>query len=152
MNPDNRPRTSYNASHHGIQSLPPITALTSDLPPPEPSPNTLRRRYDDPTRDSGNFSLASQSKRESLSTYLPPPFLACDLALSRPVRNIYLNIINLLPDSSAISSASGLHLQTILNSNDNSPPRNAMPETPHSVRGSFQAYMLVPTVQTTLTI
>jgi hypothetical protein len=63
MNPDSRPHTSYNTS--GMpQSLPPITALTSDLPPPEPSPSLLRRQQEDAIRDSGNFSLASQSKRE----------------------------------------------------------------------------------------
>jgi hypothetical protein len=47
-----RPGTSYTVS----QSLPPITALTNELPPPEPSPGFLR--------DSGNWSI-SQSKRKS---------------------------------------------------------------------------------------
>jgi hypothetical protein len=66
MNPDSRPHTSYN--HAAMpQSLPPITALTSEFPPPEPSPNLLRRQQDDAIRDSGNFSLASQSKRKSES-------------------------------------------------------------------------------------
>lgn len=65
MNHDSRPNTSYAS---GVpQSLPPITALTNDLPPSEPSP-LLRRHHDDPTRDSGNFSLASQSKRKCISS------------------------------------------------------------------------------------
>ncbi|KIW07706.1 hypothetical protein, variant [Verruconis gallopava] len=103
MNPDSQPLTSYQASVLPPQSLPPITTLTNELPPPEPSPNLIRRQQEDAIRDSGNFSLASQSKH-----------------------------------SSAISSASGLHLQTILNNNEDSPPRNSMPETPHSGRGSLQ--------------
>jgi hypothetical protein len=63
MHPDSRPHTSYNSQ--GVpQSLPPITALTSDLPlPGEPSP-LLRRQHEDIIRDSGNYSMASQSKRK----------------------------------------------------------------------------------------
>ncbi|KAE9962899.1 hypothetical protein BLS_009911 [Venturia inaequalis] len=55
-----RPGTAY-TTHH---SLPPITALTSDLPPPEPSPGFARQSLDPrDVRDSGNWS--QQSKHSS---------------------------------------------------------------------------------------
>ncbi|QDS68076.1 hypothetical protein FKW77_009923 [Venturia effusa] len=55
-----RPGTAFTAHH----SLPPITALTSDLPPPEPSPGFPRQSFDPrDVRDSGNWS--QQSKHSS---------------------------------------------------------------------------------------
>jgi hypothetical protein len=55
---------------------------------------------------------------------------------------IYAQRLTFQIDSSVLSSASGLHLQTILN-NDESPQRLSMPETPHSGRGSLQASIKV---------
>ncbi|KAF2426520.1 hypothetical protein EJ08DRAFT_663269 [Tothia fuscella] len=104
MDPSSRPNTSYTVS----QSLPPITALTNELPLPDPSSGFLR--------DSGNWSI-SQSKREQLD------------------RSLKLHVTDdSKPDSSGVSNTGGLQIHTILNAED-SPSRLSIPETPHSARG-----------------
>jgi hypothetical protein len=82
-----RPSTSYTVSH----SLPPITALTNELPPPEPSPGFLR--------DSGNWSI-SQSKRMLLST-LP----ALRHELQYPQSSVAVNTIVFTSDFSIVNIA-----------------------------------------------
>jgi hypothetical protein len=132
-----RPSTSYTVS----QSLPPITALTNELPPPEPSPGFLR--------DSGNWSI-SQSKR-TLLLLSTVTFSTC----RDEIYNLSSEFVNmrfgngpslLVPqkstnqrrtDSSGISNTGGLQIQTILNAED-SPSRVSIPETPHSTRVTSQ--------------
>lgn len=144
-----RPSTSYTT----LQSLPPITALTSDLPPPEPSPGFPRHSLDPrDVRDSGNWS--SQSKRK-FSPMIRDDRMPRAVLVSSRLHSILLHLRSALPptmtnttysrqaDSSTISNTGGLQLQTILN-HDDSPSRMSIPEPPHSARTGHHVRMLGP--------